>query len=40
MVMREVFPLFKRGVGLNNCQIQVTMFTDDMVLLAEREEDL
>ena len=40
MVMKEALPLFKRGAGLTNCQIQVTMFADDTVLLAESEEDL
>ena len=39
-VMKEAFPLFKGGAGLNNCQIQVTMFADDTELLAESEEDL
>ena len=40
MVTREALPLFKKGVGLTNCQIQVTLFADDTVLLAETEEDL
>ena len=40
MVTREALPLFKRGAGLTNCQIQVTLFADDTVLLAESEEDL
>ena len=35
MVTREALPLFKRGAGLTNCQIQVTLFADDTVLLAE-----
>ena len=39
-VMKEALPLFKGGASLNNCQIQVTMFADDTVLLAESEEDL
>ena len=34
------YPLFKKGAGLTNCHIQVTLFADDTVLLAEREEDL
>ena len=38
--MKEALPLFKGGASLNNCQIQVTMFADDTVLLAESEEDL
>jgi len=40
VVMKEALPLFKGGANLNNCQIQVTMFADDTVLLAESEEDL
>ena len=32
--------LFKRGAGLTNCQIQVTMFVDNTVLLAESEDGL
>ena len=39
-VMKEALPLFKGGASLNNCQIQVSMFVDDTVLLAESEEDL
>ena len=39
-VMKEALPLFKGGASLNSCQIQVTMFADDTVLLAESEEDL
>ena len=38
--MEEALPLFKGGAGLNNCQIQVTMFAGDTVLLAESEEEL
>ena len=40
MVTREALPLFKRGAGLTNCKIQVTLFADDTVLLVESEEDL
>ena len=40
MVTRKALPLFKRGAGLTNCQIQVTLFADDTMLLAESEEDL
>ena len=36
----EALPLFKGGASSNNCQIQVTMFADNTVLLAESEEDL
>ena len=32
---REALPLFKKGAGLTKCQIQVTLFADDTVLLAE-----
>ena len=39
-VMKEALPLFKGGASLNSCQIQVTMFADDTVLLAASEEDL
>ena len=39
-VLKEALPLFRGGAGLNNCQIQVTMFADDTVLLAESEEEL
>ena len=39
-VYKVALPLFRGGVGLNNCQIQVTMFADDTVLLAESEEEL
>ena len=35
VVMKKALPLFKGGANLNNCQIQVTMFADDTVLLAE-----
>ena len=38
--MKEAPPLFKGGAGLNDCQIQVTMFAGDTVLLAESEEEL
>ena len=38
--MKEALPLFKGGASLNNCQIQVTVFADDTVLLAENEEEL
>ena len=38
--MKEAIPLFKRGASLTTCQIQLTMFADDTVLLAESEEDL
>ena len=39
-VLKEALPLFRGGAGLNNCQIQVTMFADNTVLLAESEEEL
>ena len=39
-VMKEALPLFKRGAGLNNYRIQVTMFADNTVLLAESEKEL
>ena len=39
MVTREALPSFKKGAGLTNCQIQVTLFADDTVLLAESEEE-
>ena len=39
-VMKEALPLFRGRAGLKNCQIQVTMFADDTVLLAESEEEL
>ena len=40
MVVKEALPLFKREASLTTCQIQLTMFADDTVLLAESEEDL
>ena len=40
VAMKKTVPLFKGGASLNNCQIQVTMFAVDTVILAESEEDL
>ena len=40
MVTREALPLFKRGAGLTNCQIQVTLFADDTVLLQRVKKTL
>jgi len=39
-VLKKALPLFRGGIDLNNCQIQVTMFADYTVLLAESEEEL
>ena len=36
----EALPIIKKGAVLTNCQIQVTLFADDTVLLADSEEDL
>ena len=36
----EALPLFKGGAGLNYCQIQVTIYADDIVLLVQSEEEL
>ena len=40
MVAREARAQFKGGVCLDNCTLQLLMFADDTVLLAETEEDL
>ena len=40
MVAREARAQFKGGVCLDNCTVQLLMFADDTVLLAETEEDL
>ena len=40
MVAREARAHFKGGVCLDNCTVQLLMFADDTVLLAETEEDL
>ena len=40
MVAREARALFNGGVRLDKCTMQLLMFADDTVLLAETEEDL
>ena len=40
IVRKEALPQFKRGAGLTNCQIQLTMFSNDTVLLAASENNL
>ena len=36
VVAKKALPLFKGGVSLNNCQVQVTIFADDNdVLMAK-----
>ena len=40
MVAREARTQFKGGVRLDKCTMQLLMFADDTVLLAETEEDL
>ena len=40
MVAREAQASFQGGVCLDTCQVQVLLFADDTVLVAENEEDL
>ena len=39
-VMREAMGGFQGGVELDGCLIQILMFTDDTVMIAQTEEDL
>ena len=40
MVAREARAQFNEGVRLDKCTMQLLMFADDTVFLAEMEEDL
>ena len=40
MVVREAHVSYQGGVTLNTCKVQVLLFADDTVLVADNEEDL